>query len=149
LVLSEWKEHVGKLSQRLRDSGKEPLVLDGGLRKKDRDAIFESIRGASPDKELIVIATGQYLGEGFDCPQLDALFLAFPVSFRGKLVQYTGRLLREYEGKTSVAVYDYADRSVPVLKAMLAKRMKTYKSLRFVSEALGSATDIAAFPLRE
>ena len=64
----------------------------------------ESIRGALPDKELIVIATGQYLGEGFDCPQLNALFLAFPLSFRGKLVQYTGRLLREYEGKTSVTV---------------------------------------------
>lgn len=148
LVLSEWKEHVGKLSQCLRDSGKEPLVLDGGLRKKDRDAIFESIRGAPPDKELIVIATGQYLGEGFDCPQLDTLFLAFPVSFRGKLVQYTGRLLREYVGKTSVTVYDYADRSVPVLKAMLAKRMNTYKSLRFVTQTLGSAADIA-LPLPE
>lgn len=133
LVLSEWKEHVRKLAERLRDGGKDPLVLDGGLRKKERDAIFESIRRARPDEELIVIATGQYLGEGFDCPQLDALFLAFPVSFRGKLVQYTGRLLREYQGKTSVTVYDYADRSVPVLKAMLAKRMKTYKSLRFIT----------------
>lgn len=133
LVLSERKEHVRKLSERLRDCGKAPLVVDGGLRKKDRDVIFESIRRAPPDQDLIVIATGQYLGEGFDCPQLDALFLAFPVSFRGKLVQYTGRLLREYEGKTSVTVYDYADRSVPVLKAMLAKRMKTYKSLRFIA----------------
>jgi len=78
---------------------------------------------------LIVVATGQYLGEGFDCPQLDALFLTFPVSFKGKLVQYTGRVLRESTGKTDAEVYDYADAQVPVLKRMFARRGKTYKTL--------------------
>ena len=133
LVLSQWKEHVEKLAQRMRERGKDPLVLEGGLRKKERDAIFESIRSAPPGEDLMVIATGQYLGEGFDCPQLDALFLTFPVSYRGKLVQYTGRLLRDYEGKKAVTVYDYADNNVPVLKRMLAKRLKTYKALGFTA----------------
>ncbi len=76
-----------------------------------------------------MVATGQYLGEGFDCPQLDALFLTFPISFKGKLVQYTGRVLREIPGKTDAEVYDYADAQVPVLKHMFARRAKTYKTL--------------------
>lgn len=80
---------------------------------------------------LVVIATGQYLGEGFDCPQIDTLFLAFPVSFRGKLVQYVGRALRPREGKSRVWVYDYADVHVPVLKRMHLRRLSTYRTLGF------------------
>jgi superfamily II DNA or RNA helicase len=82
----------------------------------------------------LLIATGQYLGEGFDCPQIDTLFLAFPVSFKGKLVQYIGRLMRNYEGKRVVQVYDYADVQVPVLKKMYGKRRKTYEALGFSAE---------------
>jgi superfamily II DNA or RNA helicase len=82
-----------------------------------------------------VIATGQYLGEGFDCPQIDTLFLAFPISFKGKLVQYVGRTLRSYEGKERVQVYDYADVQVPVLRAMHLRRLKTYKTLGFIQDA--------------
>ena len=83
----------------------------------------------------MIVATGQYLGEGFDSPQLDALFLAFPVSFRGRLVQYTGRLMRAEEGKTAVRVYHYADTRVPVLRAMHTRRLATYKSLGFTCES--------------
>lgn len=82
----------------------------------------------------MIVATGQYLGEGFDVPQLDTLFLAFPVSFRGRLVQYTGRLMRAEEGKTIVRVYDYVDTRVPVLRAMHGRRLRTYKSLGFSRE---------------
>lgn len=86
------------------------------------------------DGELLAIATGQYLGEGFDCPQADTLFLAFPLSFKGKLVQYVGRVLRSHEGKNSVRVYDYVDTQVPILRKMYAKRQKTYRSIGFASE---------------
>ena len=94
-------------------------------------AIIEQIDNAPTGEPLAVVATGQYLGEGFDCPQLDTLFLAFPVSFKGRLVQYTGRLMRASETKTSIRVYDYADTRVPVLRAMHKRRLATYKTLGF------------------
>ena len=123
-------------------SGKTPFVLSGALAKKKRSAILKSIQDTAPDKELLIIATGQYLGEGFDCPQVDTLFLAFPLSFKGKLVQYVGRALRSYQGKNSVMVYDYVDTQVPVLRKMHARRQKTYKLLRFVS-ASAQAKDVS------
>jgi superfamily II DNA or RNA helicase len=143
LVLSEWKEHCRSLADRLAGHGKNAFVLHGGVRKKARDAVLRFIserpedatRGSKAsgpsDSALLIIATGQYLGEGFDCPQLDTLFLAFPVSFRGKLVQYVGRVMRSCEGKNLVSVYDYADLQVPVLRRMHAKRLKTFRTLGF------------------
>lgn len=131
LVLSQWKEHVERIAQCLREAGKKPFVLEGGLGKKARKAILDAVDSAGPEDDLVVVATGQYLGEGFDCPQLDTLFLAFPVAFKGKLVQYTGRLMRTHEGKDRVSVYDFADSDVPVLKAMLQKRLRTYSALGF------------------
>ena len=134
LILSHWKEHCELLAAGLRERGKTPLVLSGTLGKKTRSAMLESLQDAPADKELLIIATGQYLGEGFDCPQVDTLFLAFPLSFRGKLIQYVGRALRTHEAKNSVRVYDYADTRVPILRKMYAKREKTYRSLRFTPE---------------
>jgi superfamily II DNA or RNA helicase len=134
LVLSHWKEHCELLADGLRQRGKTPLVLSGSLGKKKRSAILGSLQDMASDRELLIIATGQYLGEGFDCPQVDTLFLAFPLSFKGKLVQYVGRALRNYESKSSVKVYDYVDTQVPVLRKMYAKRQKTYRSLRFAPE---------------
>ncbi|MBI4528076.1 MAG: hypothetical protein HY695_30140 [Deltaproteobacteria bacterium] len=154
--MSHWKEHCELLANMLTRSGKTPSVLTGTLGKKRRSAILGSIKDISTDKELLIIATGQYLGEGFDCPQVDTLFLAFPLSFRlfrremlrksvhllvaaegrlrGKLTQYVGRALRSHQGKNSVIVYDYVDTQVPVLRKMFAKRQKTYKLLRFLPE---------------
>ena len=134
LILSHWKEHCELIADALRKHGKTPLVLSGTLDKKTRSAILGSLQDKPGDKELLVIATGQYLGEGFDCPQIDTLFLAFPLSFKGKLVQYVGRVLRSHEAKISVRVYDYADTRVPILKKMYTKREKTYRSLRFAPE---------------
>src|SRR5437870_11278370 len=113
--------------------GKAPLMLDGGATKKARVAMLETIQNRPREEELLVIATGQYLGEGFDCPQVDTLFLVFPLSFKGKLVQYVGRTLRSHEDKSSVRVYDYVDTQVPVLRKMYGKREKTYRSLRFAT----------------
>ena len=131
LVLSERKEHCRSLAERFSAQGKTPFILDGGLRKKAREAIFEAVHNRPAGEDLLLIATGQYLGEGFDCPQIDTLFLTFPVSFKGKLVQYVGRLMRSHEGKRVVRVYDYADVHIPVLKKMYEKRRKTYETLGF------------------
>jgi len=71
---------------------------------------------AAPEAEIFLVATGQYLGEGFNCPKLDTLFLSFPISFKGKLIQYLGRIQWAYDGKKTALVYDYSDDFVPVLK---------------------------------
>lgn len=139
LVLSQWKEHCALLADGLRMRGIAPFVLEGGLGKRVRAALLEEIEQTSADDPLVVVATGQYLGEGFDCPQLDTLFLSFPISFKGRLVQYTGRLMRAYENKTSVRVYDYADIRVPVLRAMHTRRLATYKRLGFTRDLNSAA----------
>jgi superfamily II DNA or RNA helicase len=131
LVLSQWKAHCNLLAAELRSRDVSPVVLEGGLGKRARTARLGEIERTPISEPLVVVATGQYLGEGFDCPQLDTLFLAFPVSFKGRLVQYTGRLLRAHDNKTSVRVYDYADIRVPVLRAMHTRRLTTYKQLGF------------------
>jgi superfamily II DNA or RNA helicase len=134
LILSHWKEHCELLATGLRERGKTPLVLSGSLGKKTRSATLTSLQNTPSDKELVIVATGQYLGEGFDCPQVDTLFLAFPLSFKGKLIQYVGRALRSHADRSSVKVYDYVDTQVPILRKMYAKREKTYRLLRFVPE---------------
>ena len=134
LVLSQWKQHCHALAERLQSRDISPLILEGGLGKRARAALLDQIEKTPTDEPLVVIATGQYLGEGFDCPQLDTLFLTFPISFKGRLVQYTGRLMRAHEGKATVRVYDYADIRVPVLRAMHARRLATYKTLGFTRE---------------
>lgn len=134
LLLSHWKEHCQLLADRLIQRGKVPFLLSGALGKKQRASILKSIENTSPQKELLVIATGQYLGEGFDCPKIDTLFLAFPVSFKGQVVQYVGRTLRNYRGKNSVRVYDYFDAKMPILSKMHFRRLKTYKALGFEAE---------------
>jgi superfamily II DNA or RNA helicase len=138
LILTQRTEHCRSLADRLMQKGKVPFVLSGAVGKRERSSILEAIENASPQKELLVIATGQYLGEGFDCPRIDTLFLAFPVSFKGKIVQYVGRTLRNFRGKSSVRVYDYLDAKIPVLSRMHARRLKTYKALGFKAGELGN-----------
>lgn len=137
LVLSQWNEHCRILAENLARAGKTPFVLSGTQGKKERAAILKSIQDTPPDKDLTVVATGQYLGEGFDCPQLDTLFLTFPISFKGKLVQYIGRVMREHPSKKGVFVHDYRDSRVPVLVKMHSKRMKTYKTMGFIQSSAG------------
>ena len=131
LILSQWKEHCRLLAESLARRGKAPFFLNGAIGKKQRSSILKAIDNARPEEELLVIATGEFLGEGFDCPQMDTLFLAFPISFKGKVVQYVGRTLRSYQGKENAWVYDYLDARVPILSRMHARRLKTYKALGF------------------
>ncbi len=142
LVLSEWKEHCRALAAQLIHRGTTPVRLDGSVKKKAQREILSAIRETPAHAELLIVATGQYLGEGFDCPQIDTLFLAFPVSFKGKLVQYVGRAMRAHEGKSCVLVYDYVDIHVPILKRMHQRRLKTFRTLGFPEAGRTGSADL-------
>lgn len=128
LVLTERKSHLAALAGQLRDLGLAPLELHGSLRRADEQAVMDRLDRAA-DGPLVIVATGQYVGEGFDCPPLDTLFVTFPISYRGKVVQYVGRIMRPCDGKTHVIVHDYLDVAVPVLARMHDKRRAAYRAL--------------------
>jgi superfamily II DNA or RNA helicase len=131
LVLAQRTGHVDHLAAALTERGLDPVVLKGGMGAKQRAAASERLNPSESDSPLLVIATGHFVGEGFDCPALDTLFLAGPVSFKGRLVQYAGRVLRAHPGKQTAEVHDYHDVEVPVLAAALIKRAPGYLSLGF------------------
>ena len=106
-------------------------VLHGGVKTKKRKEILQELAHSSQDKKKAILSTGAYIGEGFDDPRLDTLFITMPISFKGKLVQYAGRLHRDYPGKKDVQVYDYVDKEVSVLWNMYQKRLKTYKNIGY------------------
>jgi superfamily II DNA or RNA helicase len=133
LILSERIEHLDILYEALQNDVSNLFVLKGGMGKKQLKVIMDGIQNVPKNEHRIILATGKYLGEGFDLPYLDTLFLVFPFSWKGTLIQYTGRLNREYYGKKEIQVYDYVDEKVPVLSRMYAKRLKGYKSLGFNS----------------
>ena len=130
LVLTQRTDHIERLCAELESRGHQPLVLRGGMGQKARRAVLDDLVEAG-DKGLVLVATGSYLGEGFDWPQLDTLFLAFPLAFKGRIVQYVGRVLRSAEGKHDVEVHDYVDTQIPVLARMHTKRRQAYASLGF------------------
>ena len=107
------------------------FLLYGDNSDKDNLEIRTSLKNVSKQESLILIATGQKIGEGFDFPRLDVLMLAAPVSFEGRLEQYVGRLNRDYEGKEAVFVYDYIDSHVKYFDRMYGKRLRTYKKMGF------------------
>jgi superfamily II DNA or RNA helicase len=131
LVLSQWTEHLARLKAQLEVEGLQPDVLQGGMGKKARRVITDRLAAARSGDGVVLLATGSFLGEGFDCPALDTLFLAFPIAFKGRLVQYVGRVLRPIVGKSRAEVHDYVDARVPVLVRMHAKRLAAYASLGF------------------
>ena len=131
LVLSQRTAHVDHLAAGLTDRGLESVVLKGGMGARARTAATERLILTEGDPPLVVVATGHFVGEGFDCPALDTLFLAGPVSFKGRVVQYVGRILRAYPGKETAEVHDYHDVETPVLAAALRKRAPGYVSLGF------------------
>lgn len=130
LVLTQRKDHLTLLDEQLRDQGLEPVVLRGGMSVKARNAAVDRVNNANGEP-VLVIATGPFVGEGFDCPALDTLFLAAPIAFKGRLVQNAGRILRPYPGKEAAVVHDYHDVLTPVLASSLSKRAPGYASLGF------------------
>jgi superfamily II DNA or RNA helicase len=131
LVLAQRTAHVDHLATALAERGLSPVVLKGGMGARERTAATERLAVEPDGLPLLVVATGHFVGEGFDCPALDTLFLAGPVSFKGRLVQYAGRILRSHPGKHTAEIHDYHDVEVPILAAALSKRAPGYTSLGF------------------
>jgi hypothetical protein len=126
LVLTERTEHLEVLAAAIEQHGASVVRLQGGMGKK---ALRIALDGLAAERtNLVLLATGRFIGEGFDDPQLDTLFLAMPVSWRGTIAQYVGRLHRLHEGKSEVRVYDYADLNVPMLSRMFERRCEGYEA---------------------
>jgi superfamily II DNA or RNA helicase len=131
VLLTERRDHLELLVERLSYLIRNVIVLRGGMRQKQRDQIAERIAGIPDEEERIIVATGRYLGEGFDDARLDTLFLALPVSWRGTIAQYAGRLHRSHENKKEVVIYDYADLEVPMLAKMHERRRGGYRAIGY------------------
>lgn len=131
IIMTERREHVELLSALLSKHCKNIITLFGASSQKIRKETMEQLLSIPQTEPLLIIATGKYVGEGFDYPRLDTLFLALPISWKGKVAQYAGRLHRNFEGKTDVRIYDYADIHVPTLEKMYQKRLKGYASIGY------------------
>jgi superfamily II DNA or RNA helicase len=133
IVLTERKDHLDYLQMRFSPFVRNLVVLRGGMSAKDRKAASVALN-VSDDDERLILATGRYVGEGFDDSRLDTLFLTMPIAWKGTLAQYVGRLHREHNGKKDVLVVDYVDQAVPVLARMAAKRRAGYRGLGYMIE---------------
>lgn len=145
IVLTERREHVQLLAQRLSGCCKNIVTLFGTASAKIRWETMQQLLSIPAGEELLIIATGKYVGEGFDYPRLDTLFLALPISWKGKVAQYAGRLHREYPGKREVQIYDYVDIHVPMLEKMYQKRLRGYAAIGYrikVDDALPANPDL-------
>ena len=129
LLLTERTDHLQLLHEKLARRVPNVFVMKGGMGKKQRDSVAAEIAAVPADQQRVILATGRYIGEAFDDARLDTLFLAMPISWRGTLQQYVGRLHRLHESKYVVRVYDYVDACVPVLNRMYEKRLKAYKAV--------------------
>ena len=137
LVLTARKDHAQHLAERLGRFARNVLFLRGGMGVKQRRAVMRRLEEISDTEERVLVATGRYIGEGFDDARLDTLFLAMPVAWRGTLAQYVGRLHRLHPAKREVLVYDYVDEAVPVLRRMTQKRIRGYRNLGYSVERPG------------
>lgn len=131
VVLSRYKDHAEKLFERLKSYADYVFIMTGNNSKKEHRKILDQMRQVNNDESMILVATGSLVGEGFDFPRLDTLFMATPVSFRGVVEQYAGRLNRDYAGKENVIIYDYVDNHIPMFDNMYMKRLKAYKQIGY------------------
>lgn len=131
IVLTERREHANIIAGLLNDAGITHQILVGSMKKKQQAEAMSKL-----DSTQVIVATGRFVGEGFDLPRLDTLILALPVSWKGSLIQYVGRIQRDYKGKEEVKVIDYVDAKIPMLLRMFNKREKGYRALGFSSESI-------------
>ena len=146
VVITERKDHLQAISERLMKFAKNVIVLKGGMKAKERNHTTELLQEIPDTEERVIVATGRYLGEGFDDARLDTLFLTMPISWRGTLAQYAGKLHRLHTAKREVVIYDYVDAAEPMLAKMAAKREAGYKALgyqlTYAGELFSRETDL-------
>jgi superfamily II DNA or RNA helicase len=135
LVLTERTAHVELLASMLNETIPDVITLMGGQGAKETKGVLARISETPAENHLTLIATGKYIGEGFDEPRLDTLFLAMPISWKGTLQQYAGRLHRLFENKKEVRIYDYVDIHVRMLERMYGKRLSGYASIGYSAKA--------------
>ena len=131
IILTERTGHALLLAGMLQEQVQHVIVMRGGQGVKQRRKIEEQLQSIASDEERVLVATGRYIGEGFDDARLDTLFLVLPVSWRGTIAQYAGRLHRLHDQKSEVRIYDYADLNVPMLSRMFDRRCKGYEAIGY------------------
>ena len=131
IILTERNEHLDILYQQLKSQVHHLIVLKGGLGAKEMKQAISQLTAIHLDEERVVLATGRFVGEGFDDARLDTLFLTLPISWKGTIAQYVGRLHRLHDTKKDVHVYDYADLAVPMLERMFQRRSSAYESVGY------------------
>ena len=131
VVITERKEHLEKLKAMLEEKIENIIVMRGGMGAKQRREAMSALKDLPDLAEKVVLATGKYLGEGFDDERLDTLFLTLPISWRGTLAQYAGRLHRTHYSKKVVLIYDYVDAQVPMLAKMYKRRLTGYRAIGY------------------
>ncbi len=131
LVLTERTEHVSTLADLIRPHVPHLIILQGGMGRKSLREATARLAAVPENESRVVIATGKFVSEGFDDPRLDTLFLTMPVSWRGIIAQYAGRLHRLHDGKREVRIHDYADLDIPMLSRMFDKRCAGYEAVGY------------------
>lgn len=131
VILTKFTEHAKILKEMLESQIEHLFLLQGGRSDKERERITDELKGVPENENVVLIAIGKYIGEGFNYPRLDTMMLAAPISWQGNVEQYAGRLHRDYEGKSEVIIYDYVDAHVKVLERMYHKRLRTYKKIGY------------------
>jgi superfamily II DNA or RNA helicase len=148
IILTSRTSHVALLAEQLQPHCPNVITLVGSYSSKEKRQKMEQLLSIPSSEPLIIVATGKYIGEGFDYARLDTLFLVSPVAWKGIIAQYAGRLHREHEGKQEVLIYDYIDIRVPVCESMYRKRLKGYASIGYrirndeVFDSLFPTTDV-------
>jgi superfamily II DNA or RNA helicase len=141
IILTERREHIELLEKELMPYVKV-YKLYGGLKKKEREMILEELKNLPEDESRVIIATSKYVGEGFDYPILDTLFLTLPISWSGRVKQYAGRLHRDYHAKKEVRIYDYLDSQIQVAMKMYDRRKQGYRSMGYEIKISTWRTDV-------
>jgi len=141
LVLTTRTAHVKALAQMLMQFADHVIQLIGADSTKEKRLALQKLQSIPKSETLVIVATGKYVGEGFDYPRLDTLFLTMPIAWKGNVEQYAGRLHREYDGKTEVRIYDYVDIHIPLCDSMYRKRLKGYSKAGYGKNVVASTPD--------